>query len=417
MGALDIAKRLDIKHNVSIRVLDEVSGKVISEHTGHNASTNSILTGIAHYLTGEGVLNQSDILSSWVPQYISLGTMGLLNQDSDENGLPSGIGAIDYSGKRYKELSDDCLKILGIDDVTVYGDEFINEDDNVILRYTDYMKQSPGFGADGYDRNLNNDRIYLGLGPMFADRTANPTIEDKVQRGDINQDGTIDQKDLIMLLEHLSNTSSVPFTAKQRIAADVNGDDKIDELDVYCLKSYLEGTGDKPGEGVYKHNAPTVNCELITESYPRSTISFRDIVPESQSEYPKTIDIVFSAFVSTGALAQFRGDKDYIFITEAGLWSNRNWPTQLNDEGEYEPSYDTGDNGLLAGYRIAPPDEYNWDMSKKENRDILNRNIIRVGINQVVQVVWKIQLGGIDQLGGIEKLYPSENRLRWKVWS
>lgn len=283
------AKRIDMRHNVSIRVLDAVTGNIVSEHSGHNAATNSLLTGIAHYLTGDGVLNQGDILSLWVPQYISLGTMGLINQEEDENGLPAGIGNIDGTEEK---------------------------------RFIDYMMKCPGFGADGYDSTVNNNRPYLGLGPKFDER---------------------------------------------------------------------------PGQGC-------VNCELITDSFPRSTITYRDIVPESQAEYPKTIDVVFSAFISTGALSKFREPgKDYVFITEVGLWSRSDW-------------IDGGDNGLLAGYRICPPDESNWDMSKTENREILKQNIIKVGTNQVAQIIWKIQLGGIEQLGGLDKLYPTENRFRWTIW-
>ena len=37
-------------------------------------------------------------------------------------------------------------------------------------------------------------------------------------------------------------------------------------------------------------------------------------------------------------------------------------------------------------------------MTVAANRDLLKKQIIRVGINQVVQVIWKIQLGGVDQL-------------------
>lgn len=289
-GIATAAKRIDMKHNVSIRVLDEATGEVVSEHTGHNASTNSLLTGIAHYLTGEGVFNQGDILGLWVPQYISLGTMGLINQEEDEDGLPAGIGNIE-------------------------GDEE--------ARFIDYMTKCPGFGADGYDSNVNNNRIYLGLGPTFTDRP------------DPNK---------------------------------------------------------------------TVNCELITEAYPRAAITFRDIVPEAYAEYPKTIDVVFSAFISTGALAKFREPgKDHVFITEAGLWSRPDW-------------IEGGDNGLLAGYRIAPPDEKHWDMSNPDNRRILKKNIIKVGPNQVAQIIWKIQLGGIDQLGSIEEIYPTSSRIRWTIW-
>ena len=72
---IEIGKSLGLKYNVSIRILDEATGKVVSEHVGHNAATNTLLTGIGHYLAGEGIINQGEILRGWIPQYISLGTM------------------------------------------------------------------------------------------------------------------------------------------------------------------------------------------------------------------------------------------------------------------------------------------------------------------------------------------------------
>ena len=51
LSTLDLAKKISIRHNVSIRVLDQ-NGQVISEHTGHNAATNSMITGVAHYRFG-----------------------------------------------------------------------------------------------------------------------------------------------------------------------------------------------------------------------------------------------------------------------------------------------------------------------------------------------------------------------------
>lgn len=289
MSINNIAKMLGVEHNVSIRVIDEATGKVVKCHQGHNAATNTLIEGIAHYLTGDGVLNQGyAMLNNYIPQYISLGTMGLSSQEADELGLPAGIG--------------------------IDGD---TEED----RFIDYMKHCPGYGADGYDPVINNDRLYLGLGPSFEDR---PT-------------------------------------------------------------------------------AQTVNCELISSSFSRSMITYRDIVPEANSELPETIDVVFSAFISTGALASFReSDKDYVFITEAGLWSSSQWSGSRA-------------NGLLAGYRIVPPDKNNWDMAVPENREILKKNIIKVSKNQIVQVIWKIQLGGLHQLGGEEFMPPSDSSLHWIV--
>lgn len=309
-------------HNVSFRVIDTISGKLVKEHTGHNAATDSLLTGIAHYLTGNGILNQGyQMLSAYLPQYISLGTMGLIDQSEDEFGLPAKLGVVDYSNTLYNQLTKAQLDVLGVSS----SSSQVSSEHQEFLRYMDYMTHCPGYGADGYDRALNNNRSEFGLGPMY---------------GALRSDGS-----------------------------------KIES-----------------------------NCELISDSFPRAKISYRDVLPETEAELSETIDIVFSAMISTGALAQFREPgKDYIFITEAGLWSKPNWN-------------DSGHNGLLAGYRISPPNQENWDMSISGNRDILKRNILKVGINQVVQVVWKIQLGSIEQLTGMHQLYPeTDSRLKWTV--
>lgn len=270
---LSNAKKLSISQNVSFRIIDQSTGKLVQEHVGHNNATNSMIYGIGRYLMGDGTLNQSSLLDDYIPKYISLGTMGLYSQECDEVGLPTGIG----EGE---------------------GDEE--------TRLTEYMSHRPGYGADGYEPAENNGRLYLGLGNTFANR---------------------------------------PDQSK------------------------------------------TVQCELISDTAPRSQVTFRDIIPETEAELPRTIDVVFSAMISTGALKQFREPgKDYVFITEAGLWSRKTWE-------------DSSENGLLAGYRIVPPDSDNWDMSIPANRQKLKENILRVGINQVVQVIWKIQIGSIDQFG------------------
>lgn len=328
MGIVKLAKGIGMNHNVSIRVLDEKTGELVSQHTGHNNATNTLLTGIAHYLKGDGVFNQGyQMLANYVPRYISLGTMGLINQDEDAEHLPSGIGAISYLDEhgrplKYADLSEDDRSILS--DISELDDP-ISPEDIETLRYVDYMMQRPGFGSDGYDPNYQNNRQYLGIGK--------------------------------------------PFRWK---VVDENGDE-VEEIN-------------------------RLDCELISPSFPRSVITYRDIVPETEAEVPKTIDVVFSAMISTGALAQFREDgKDYVFITEAGLWANKD-------------PVSNGHNGLLAGYRIAPPNSSNWDMTVPDNRKKLKESIIRVGINQVVQVIWKIQLGAIDQFGGVDQQYPTKAR-------
>lgn len=284
---VQFGRNMRIDHNVQFRVFDRASGALVKTYEGHNQATNTMLTGIAHYLQGDGILNQGiATLGMFVPKYISLGVMGLMSQEEDENGLPTGIS--------------------GYMDDMEQGDSETDEEYE-IRRFTSYMQQTPSYGADGYYTSDadNNNRPYFGLGPAFGDR---------------------------------------PDQTK------------------------------------------TISCELISKAYPRSAISYRSLIPEDQSETPQTIDVIFSAMVSTGALAQFRETgKDYVFITEAGLWST--------------PTYSAGaHNGLLAGYRIAPPNENNWDMTVEHNRDLLKQQVIRVGINQVVQVIWKIQIGSIGQL-------------------
>lgn len=272
----EIAKNMCIKHNVTFRVIDKGTNKVVKEYSGHNQATNTMLTGIGHYLACGGTLKSAQSLfSAYIPRYMSLGTMGLVNQNESADHLPAGISGYDPTGT---------------------GDT---------AKYTAYMEQAPGYGADGYDENMNNGRPEFGLG-----------------------------------------------------------------------HAYDESEG-------------AVGCELVTPTFLRVPISHQEVIPETNSETPETIDVVLSAMISTGALSQFRGSNDYVFITEAGLWSKQ----KLFGDSEAALG-----SGFLAGYRIKPPDEINWDMSDEDNRKILQENIIRVGINQVVQIIWKIQIGSIERL-------------------
>ena len=475
---LDIIKRLDVKQNVTIRVIDEPTGKVVQEHVGHNAATNSLLTGIAHYLMGDGVLNQgSDTLSMWVPQYISLGTMGLTSQESEE-------------------LTDGSIvpKALGYTPVAPEDASPEEKELNAQLRFSEYLNQTPGFGADGYDNNSNNNREWFGLGYPY---TLKP---DALKQDFYTWDGS-------EVTFTLSNTPVEIISATLYPGGVVNQDISDTSVERRVLSSTLYTVTDNrihfdqypdttiPSTSrlaiIYTcESTDAANCELVKAKIDnlnnivpltiRSKITYRDLVPEIQSEVPNTLDVIYSAFVSVGALADYRGNNDYIYITEAGLWSKPNFN-------------DSGDNGLLAGYRIVPSDDevnvlgaektitgtgemtYNlvddnnkplsiisidsitvdgevvpnteytyqmeigatvlsfdednvpaegstiiivyrsgdvsgtWkDMTVKENREKVQQSIIRVGVNQVAQIIWKIQLGGLEQLGGLRYLYPSQ---------
>lgn len=434
-STLSVARNMGMQNNVTIRVLDAQSGKVVQEHSSHNTVTNTMLLGIAHYLIGDGVLNQGTYtLSNYIPRYISLGTMGLLNQEQDSQGYPAGIGtdiaaqstdptyislkqaleAAEAEVERTKavcdEIAEQCPNVLNC---TLCQDESCSckqqaiaaknayeaalavyetcynalYDYQIESQYQSYVDHRPGFGADGYDPNANNDRKWTGLGYAYTSYSN----ANKYYSGDIaTYNGTV---------YRCINTTPQP-------AGPFNPERWSSEGIVQPMITDPSGRRD------------TINIELVSQSFPRSDISFRDIVPEYQSELPHTVDAVFSAMISTGALAQFRGDRDYIFITEAGLWSQRMWS-------------DTGENGLLAGYRLMPSNSWNlgmiasrvtdYDLSKHfpdldisslteeekqakreeaaaTNRNLLKKSILRVAKNQVVQVIWKIQMGSIDQL-------------------
>ena len=346
-SAIDVAKSLTTEHNVAFNVYDEITGQLLQHHEGHNSATNSMLTGIGHYLMGDGVLNQgSAMLEHWVPHYMSLGTMGLYSQDADSEGLPTGIG---YSNS-------------------------VTEEQN----FVHYASHCPGFGADGYDLSDNNDRSFPGLGRIFSDKSYTQsyiaggntsTFETTYPISSIAQ-VTVNGADVTQTTTW--QPSSMTFMLRETPVANS-----------VVIITYITST-----PLVYN----TVDCELISASFPRVPITYRKLIPESSAELPRTVDVILSAMVSTGALKSFReARKDYVFITEAGLWSNKFWPTDNNGIIDYS----SGDNGLLAGYRIMPTDDDQQDMTNPDNREALRHEILRVGFNQVVQIVWKLQLGSI----------------------
>ena len=416
-GILDAAKHLSIKQNVSIQVIDRSTGKIVQEHTGHNQATNSMLFGIAHHLIADFMPNERhglnpgySMLSNYVPRYISLGTIGLINQDQDDEGLPAGIGdfipdstdpeyqaleqavqdakyALDIANEAmenecpYWPATEECeactrcsTRIRQKKQAVEDAERTYNQAKQALLQYNEearfveYMKHAPGYGADGYSALKNNSRKWFGLGWPWT--SYDVTSSYKAETGSSSPDYATYNGILYKCIKD----TSIPARA----------------FDPNCWEIAPDALQPSPDFDASDPNkppvpGPTINMELISSTYPRNEISFRDVVPESEAEIGETIDIVFSALISTGALKQFRPEgQDYLFITEAGLWSKKTWS-------------DGDENGLLAGYRIGPPNEENWDMTKASNRKILKENILKVGVNQVVQVVWKIQIGSIKQ--------------------
>ena len=73
---------------------------------------------------------------------------------------------------------------------------------------------------------------------------------------------------------------------------------------------------------------------------------------------------------------------------------------------------------LIVVYRTSDTSGTWKDMSVKENRELVQKNIIRIGEGQVAQIIWKLQLGGLEQLEGLRYLYPSQYPKRvWIVWN
>lgn len=353
-------------NNVYLRVLDINTGQVVQSHTSHNSATNSMIYGIARYLVGDGSLGQApSLLSRYVPKYISLGTMGLYSQEADDEGLPIGIG-------------DSPLNSPG-------------------ANYKAYIDQRPGYGADGYDINANNSRPYLGLGYAYTtykfDKQYN--VGDSVMyRGS---------------LYTCINDCISKSPGNQNFVAPCPS-----VLGHYDASGQLQ-------DYYWVVDQSVRGYELVCDEFPRTPISFREVVPEYAAENAETIDVVYSAMISVGSLAKFRGSNKYLFITEAGLWGTYEWS-------------DGSSNGLLAGYRIIPSDESEREVCKLDNdgnilpelsghvdakyaknRKLLQQKILRVGENQVVQVIWKIQIGSIDQLGCKEP-HGDSGSLYWNYY-
>lgn len=340
----NISKKLGIYDNVYLRVVDIRTKEVVQQVKGHNAATSTILSGIAHFLCGDGTLNQAKFtLDDYVPQYMSLGTMGLCSQVADQTtGLPIGIG-------NKNNPSSDADKTEAI---------------------KDYMNHLPGFGADGYSNAYNNNREYFGLGLPYA-----------FMVGDVNNDNIVNQEDIDALLQYLANPQGHKINEN---AADVNGDGKINAKDIRELQNMLNAN--PPQTPPYRPG------ELISKSFPRIPITYRSIIPETDTEAPKSMDLILGGMVTTNALESFMGDKDYIFVTEAGLWNNK---------------YSNGNsvsNGLLAGYRIFPQTINQIDLDSASDTTVaryypdFQKSILRVNKDQVVQIVWKIQLGSIEDI-------------------
>ena len=79
--------------------------------------------------------------------------------------------------------------------------------------------------------------------------------------------------------------------------------------------------------------------------------------------------------------------------------------TTLSFDNEYIPASGTT---LIMVYRSGDVSGTWKDMTIKANREKVQQSVIRIGVNQVAQIIWKIQLGGLEQLNGLRYLYPPQ---------
>ena len=58
-------------------------------------------------------------------------------------------------------------------------------------------------------------------------------------RGDLNSDGSVNQKDLAMLSKYMRNKTLYPLDEYAMAAADINGDGNVNQKDLAKLSKYM----------------------------------------------------------------------------------------------------------------------------------------------------------------------------------
>lgn len=74
-----------------------------------------------------------------------------------------------------------------------------------------------------------------------TDLTNDPGIKHYYYLGDVNHDGSIDEKDILKIQEYLADKENKPLTELELELADVNKDGVVDENDIACIQNFLDG--------------------------------------------------------------------------------------------------------------------------------------------------------------------------------
>ena len=90
--------------------------------------------------------------------------------------------------------------------------------------------------------------------------------------GDVNGDGKVNSRDVILLKQYLSNYDDETGTSTVEInpGADANGDGKVNSRDVILLKQYLSNYDDETGTSTVQLGPSTVRY-TVTVDYPDGT--------------------------------------------------------------------------------------------------------------------------------------------------
>nr|MCR5681581.1 dockerin type I repeat-containing protein [Clostridiales bacterium] len=73
---------------------------------------------------------------------------------------------------------------------------------------------------------------------LFTDIGVTLTTEG-VKIGDLNSDGSVNQKDLAMLSKYMRNSTLYPLNETAMAAADINGDGNVNQKDLAILSKYM----------------------------------------------------------------------------------------------------------------------------------------------------------------------------------
>lgn len=504
-------------NNVTIKVIDEATGRVDQVHKGQNSVTTTLLEGIAHYLQGYGFDNVGGLLKNYLPQYISLGTMGLngVGEDSEGNAIqlaqmweednepvddintlhfPQDIptrrrvpllssidgGELWYNGVETKQIGDNLHYRYPHPVTTSIS---VNDSNSSIkIPRRNYFTHAPGFDADIRTEDVmwqydNNERKKSGIGIPYAQH-----VDDYIRGYEYVAPTTLSFQENSTAVElRVADASSFrigDLLYIRRNETDIVGPRVIVDIDraanqnkVFIQSAFGGGTlpagsrvfvyiDEKENyrrqvEGINLCGNPDCNChcsccnvgsatglpvpsplplecELVTHQHNRVPIQARRaFYPMSRTdgmntaETVRSIDVVYTALISLGALKSMRGDRDYLFIPECGLWGTRwngeKYPNNPDIPEILRNRYQAPAE-LLAGYRVFPKewspqdltDDF-YDVPNGEDKSYvgerilvtaaqryrrrmrqLQRSIPRVGKGQVVQIEWKVQLLALD---------------------